>query len=91
MARTPTPIRLDVLRAQQRPADVVFTVQLWRLDEGRWWHDPYTVTSRIGKLPPSDLRLLGHAIYSDGRTLWCEAGSPIQPKRKRVKARRRRR
>lgn len=85
------PIRLDVLRAKQRPPDVVFTVEFWRLHDGKWWHEPYSVASCIGKLEPSVLRMLGHAIFDDGRTLWCESGSPIPPKRKAVKVRRRHR
>ena len=91
MSRPAPIVRLDVLRAKMRPPDVVFTVDLWRIDGRRWWHDPYTVVSSIGPLAPSDLRMLGHAVYSDGRALWCEGGSPISPARKRIKARRRHR
>lgn len=85
------PPRLDVIRAMQRPPDLTFTVELWHLHDGTWWHEPYTIISNIGKPSPAALRVLGHAVFDDGQLVWNEAGSPRPKRRKIVKARRGRR
>ncbi len=85
-------VRLDVLRAQQeRPADVVFTVEFWRLPGERWWRDPYALMGRIGALTPKQIRTVAHALADDVNHLWDTSGSPRPPKRKAVKRRKGRR
>lgn len=84
------PIRLDVLRAKQRPPDVVFTVEFWRIGE-KWWHEPYSLASCVGELPPVEIRMVAHAIADDANHLWDSSGSHRPPRRKVVKQRRGRR
>ena len=84
-------VRLDVMRAMARPADVRFEVEFWRLEDGRWWCAPYALTSQVGPLSPKDVRMFGHAVVDDGNNLWDQGGAPRPPKRKAVKRRRGRR
>ena len=83
-------VRLDVMRAKERPADFVFVVELWLVGD-RLWHDPYALTVRPGKPTPQELLIVAHALMDDANHLWDTSGSHRPPKRKAVKRRRKHR